>query len=192
MAKTQFILFNHSSSLWCQAQDAPAPFIVWKKNGIVLQNSTSVTYQLTITDENNDKYSCEVNRQDGFDKKYINLVMERELFFYYTFLPEEHFNENIIHCVLVKKLLIKKNKFNWHERGSKKFDSPIRIAFSEIPIIGRMLYHRAVTENSWRDKGRTKALGEMENSQSARIVFMVKFPMQDFFSWPSLFHKTCH
>ena len=47
----------------------------------MLQNSTSVTYQLTITDENNDKYSCEVNRQDGFDKKEIDiLVMERELF----------------------------------------------------------------------------------------------------------------
>ena len=54
--------------------------MVWKKNGIVLQNSTSITYQLTITEENNDKYSCEVNRQDGFDKKEIIPVMERELF----------------------------------------------------------------------------------------------------------------
>ena len=80
MTKTQFVLFNHSSSLRCPAQGAPAPYIVWKKNGIVLQNSTSITYQLTITEENNDKYSCEVNRQDGFDKKEIIPVMERELF----------------------------------------------------------------------------------------------------------------
>ena len=65
--------------------------------------------------------------------------------------------------------------------GQKKSDSPIRIGLSEVTITGRMLYHRAVTENSWRDKGRTKASGGMENSQSARIAFMVKFSMQDFF-----------
>ncbi|CAH3140138.1 unnamed protein product, partial [Pocillopora meandrina] len=76
VAKTQFVLFNQTSSLWCPAQGAPAPFIVWRKNERVVQNSTSVKYQLTITEENNDKYSCEVNRQDALDKKEISFVIE--------------------------------------------------------------------------------------------------------------------
>ena len=76
VAKIQPVLLNHLSSLWCLAQGAPAPVIVWRKNGIVIQNSTSVKYQLTITEGNN--YSCEVKRQDGFDKKEISLVMESE------------------------------------------------------------------------------------------------------------------
>lgn len=33
VAKTQLVIFNRSSFLWCSAQGAPAPFIVWKKNG---------------------------------------------------------------------------------------------------------------------------------------------------------------
>ena len=78
VAETQFILLNHSSSLWCPAQGAPAPVIVWRKNGIVARNSTSVLYQLNITGENNDNYSCEVNTQDGFEKKRIHLVIESE------------------------------------------------------------------------------------------------------------------
>ena len=78
VAKTQFVLFNQTSSLWCPAQGAPAPSIVWRKNGIMLQNSTSVKYQLTITEENNDKYSCEVKTQDSFDKEEIFLVVESE------------------------------------------------------------------------------------------------------------------
>ncbi|CAH3165141.1 unnamed protein product, partial [Pocillopora meandrina] len=77
VAKTQFVLFNQTSSLWCPAQGAPAPFIVWRKNGIMVQNSTSVKYKLTITEENNNKYSCEVKTQDGFDKGEIRLVVER-------------------------------------------------------------------------------------------------------------------
>ena len=44
----------------------------------MLQYSTSVKYQLTITEENNDKYSCEVKTQDGFDKEEIFLVVESE------------------------------------------------------------------------------------------------------------------
>ena len=78
VVETQFVLFNHSSSLWCPAQGAPAPVIVWRKNGILVQNSTSVLYQLNITGENNDNYSCEVNTQDGFYKKRIHLVIESE------------------------------------------------------------------------------------------------------------------
>ena len=78
VAETQFVLLNHSSSLWCPAQGAPAPVIVWRKNGTVVQNSTSVQYKLNITGENNDDYSCEVNTQDVFDKKRIRLVIESE------------------------------------------------------------------------------------------------------------------
>ncbi|PFX19884.1 Slit-like 1 protein [Stylophora pistillata] len=77
VVKTQFVIFNHISSLWCPAQGAPAPVIVWRKNDTVVQNSTSVLYQLNTTNENNDKYSCEVKKQDGFDKKEISLVIER-------------------------------------------------------------------------------------------------------------------
>ena len=80
VAKTQFVLFNQTSSLWCPAQGAPAPFIVWRKNGIMVQNSTSIKYQLTITEENNDKYSCEVKKQDDLDKEEIRLVIESEFF----------------------------------------------------------------------------------------------------------------
>ena len=80
VAKTQFVLFNQTSSLWCPAQGAPAPFIVWRKNGIMVQNSTSIKYQLTITEENNDNYSCEVKKQDDLDKEEIRLVIESEFF----------------------------------------------------------------------------------------------------------------
>ena len=45
----------------------------------MVQNSTSVRYQLTITEESHDKYSCEVDRGDGLRKKETILVMEREL-----------------------------------------------------------------------------------------------------------------
>ena len=78
VAETQFVLLNHSSSLWCPAQGAPAPVIVWRKNGTVVQNSTSVQYKLNITGENNDDYSCEVNKQEVFGKKRIRLVIESE------------------------------------------------------------------------------------------------------------------
>ena len=84
--KTQYVLSNHSSSLWCPAQGAPAPFIVWRKNGIAVQNSTSVMFQLKITEKNNAKYSCEVNRKDGVDKKEFRLVIEREYFNILTFI----------------------------------------------------------------------------------------------------------
>ncbi|KAJ7378871.1 hypothetical protein OS493_020476, partial [Desmophyllum pertusum] len=76
VAKTQFVLYNHSASLWCPAQGAPAPYIVWRKNGTVVQNSTSVRYEMNITEEKNEKYSCEVDRPDGLDKKEISLIVE--------------------------------------------------------------------------------------------------------------------
>ena len=46
----------------------------------MVQNSTSVKYQLTISEENTDKYSCEVNGQDDVDKKDIRFVTESEFF----------------------------------------------------------------------------------------------------------------
>ena len=46
----------------------------------MVQNSTSVEYQLTITEENTDEYSCEVNGQDDVDKKEIRFVAESEFF----------------------------------------------------------------------------------------------------------------
>ena len=76
VAKTQFFLFDHCSSLWCPAEGAPAPYIVWRKNGIVVQNSTSVRYQLYVTEEHNASYSCEVDRHDGLDKKEISAIVE--------------------------------------------------------------------------------------------------------------------
>ncbi|XP_022794446.1 relaxin receptor 2-like [Stylophora pistillata] len=76
--KTQFVLFKHSSSLWCPAEGGPAPYIVWRKNGAVVQNSTSVRYWLTITEEEeNPNYSCEVETHNGLDQKNISLVIER-------------------------------------------------------------------------------------------------------------------
>ena len=46
----------------------------------MVQNSTSIKYQLTITEENNDNYSCEVKKQDDLDKEEIRLVIESEFF----------------------------------------------------------------------------------------------------------------
>ena len=75
IAETQFVLLNHSSSLWCLAQGGPAPRIVWRKNGAVVQNSTSVRLQINVTEEERiTNYSCEVD--DQMDRKNISLVVE--------------------------------------------------------------------------------------------------------------------
>ncbi|PFX15442.1 Bone morphogenetic protein 1, partial [Stylophora pistillata] len=77
VSETQFVLLNHSSSLWCPSEGGPAPYIVWRKNGVIVQNSTSVRYRLTITDkENESNYSCEVNAHGRRDQKKISLVIE--------------------------------------------------------------------------------------------------------------------
>ena len=74
VAKTQFVLLNHLSSLWCPAEGGPAPRIVWRKNGAVVQNSTSVRLQINVTEEEgNTNYSCEVDDQEP---KNISLVVE--------------------------------------------------------------------------------------------------------------------
>ena len=75
---TQFVLFNYTSFLWCPAEGAPAPTIVWRKNGIVVQNSTSVRYNLGIVKENNSTYSCEVKTSDNLTKKELAIFIESE------------------------------------------------------------------------------------------------------------------
>ncbi|KAJ7385570.1 hypothetical protein OS493_015151 [Desmophyllum pertusum] len=74
---TQFVLYNHSSFLWCPAEGAPAPVIFWRKNGIVVQNTTSVRYKLRIVKGNNVTYSCEVKNKDQLTKKEFVLYIER-------------------------------------------------------------------------------------------------------------------
>ena len=64
VATTQFVLYNQTSFLWCLAEGAPAPIIVWRKNGLVVQNSTSVRYSMGIVKRSNDNYSCELKKND--------------------------------------------------------------------------------------------------------------------------------
>ena len=74
VAETQFVLLNHLSSLWCPAVGGPAPRIVWRKNGAIVQNSTSVRLHINVTEEEgNTSYSCEVDDQEP---KNISLVVE--------------------------------------------------------------------------------------------------------------------
>ena len=60
---------------------------MWRKNGDIVQNSTSVRYRLTITDKENDSnYSCEVNAHGRMDQKKISLDIESkfvELYFWF-------------------------------------------------------------------------------------------------------------
>ena len=77
VAKTQFVLLNHLSSLWCPAEGGPAPRIVWRKNGAVVQNSTSVRLQINVTEEERSTtYSCEVDDHGQLKRKNINLIVE--------------------------------------------------------------------------------------------------------------------
>ena len=75
---TQFVLYNYSSSLWCPAEGAPAPFIVWRKTGVIVQNSTSVRYKLDIVKGNKETFSCEVKNKDHVTKKDLVLLMQSE------------------------------------------------------------------------------------------------------------------
>ena len=77
VSETQFVLLNHSSSLWCPAEGGPAPRIVWRKNGALVQNSTSVRLQINVTEEErNTSYSCEVDDHGQLERKNISLVVE--------------------------------------------------------------------------------------------------------------------
>ena len=77
VAKTQFVLLNYLSSLWCPAKGGPAPHIVWRKNDAVVQNSTSVRLQINVTEEERKtNYSCEVDDHGQLKRKNISLVVE--------------------------------------------------------------------------------------------------------------------
>ena len=78
--KTQTVILNRTFNLWCPVEGAPAPYIVWRKNGVVVQNSTSVRYQLVATEENVN-YSCEVRRDDNVSRSEIGLSIEGEFYF---------------------------------------------------------------------------------------------------------------
>ena len=84
--KAQTVFSNRTSGLWCPVEGAPAPYIVWKKNGVVVQNSTSVRYQLVAT-EKNVNYSCEVRRDYNVSRREISLIIEGE-FISYTSVME--------------------------------------------------------------------------------------------------------
>jgi len=76
----QFVLYNQTTFLWCLAEGAPAPGIVWRKNGLVVENSTSVRYNIGIVKRNNDNYSCEVKKseQETMKEEFV-LSIESEL-----------------------------------------------------------------------------------------------------------------
>ena len=84
--KTQTVFSNRTSDLWCPVEGAPAPYIVWRKNGVVVQNSTSVRYQL-VAAEKNVNYSCEVRRDNNVSRSEISLSFEGE-FISYTSVME--------------------------------------------------------------------------------------------------------
>ena len=74
-----FALYNQTSFLWCLAEGAPAPIIVWRKNGLVVQNSTSVRYSMGIVKRSNGNYSCEVKKNNEETiKEEIALFIESE------------------------------------------------------------------------------------------------------------------
>ena len=78
--KTQTVILNRTSHLWCPVEGAPAPYIVWRKNGVVVENSTSVRYQLVDAEENVN-YSCEVRRDKELSRSEISLSIESEFYF---------------------------------------------------------------------------------------------------------------
>ena len=77
--KTQTVILNRTSNLWCPVEGAPAPYIVWRKNGVVVQNSTSVRYQLVAAEENVN-YSCEVRGDNNVSRSEISLNIEGEFY----------------------------------------------------------------------------------------------------------------
>ncbi|XP_022807196.1 leucine-rich repeat-containing protein 15-like [Stylophora pistillata] len=74
--KTQYVFLNRTSNLWCPVKGAPAPYVVWRKDGFAVQNSTSITFQLKITSENNANYSCEVQSDGEIFRRDICLRVE--------------------------------------------------------------------------------------------------------------------
>ena len=78
-ANTQYVFLNRTSKLWCPVKGAPAPYIVWRKDGVTVQNSTSITFQLQVTSEDNVNYSCEVRRDGEVLRRNISLRIEGEV-----------------------------------------------------------------------------------------------------------------
>ena len=79
----QFARHNQSPFLWCPAEGAPAPRIIWRKNEIVVQNSTSIRYKLAV-DGTKDNYSCEVNSHGNLTKKELVVLIESEWIILHT------------------------------------------------------------------------------------------------------------
>ena len=75
----QYVFLNRTSNLWCPVKGAPAPYIVWRKDGDVVQNSTSITFELNITSKNDVNYSCEVRRDGEVLRRNISLIIEGEV-----------------------------------------------------------------------------------------------------------------
>ena len=80
--KTQYVFLNRNSKLWCPMKGAPAPYIVWRKDGVAVQNSTSITFQLKVTSENNVNYSCEARGDGEVLRRNISLRIEGEVLFF--------------------------------------------------------------------------------------------------------------
>ena len=77
--KTQYVFLNRTSKLWCPMKGAPAPYIVWRKDGVAVQNSTSITFQLKVTSQNNVNYSCEARGDGEVLRRNISLRIEGEV-----------------------------------------------------------------------------------------------------------------
>ena len=75
----QYVFLNRTSNLWCPVKGAPAPYIVWRKDGVTVQNSTSITFQPKTTSENNVNFTCEVRRDGEVLKRDISLKIEGEV-----------------------------------------------------------------------------------------------------------------
>ena len=75
----QYVFLNRTSNLRCPVKGAPAPYIVWRKDGVAVQNSTSITFQLKVTSENNVNYRCEVRRDGEVLRRNISLRIEGEV-----------------------------------------------------------------------------------------------------------------
>ena len=75
----QYVFLNRTFNMWCPVKGAPAPYIVWRKDGDPVQNSTSITFQHKITSKNNVNYSCEVRRDGEVLRRNISLIIEGEV-----------------------------------------------------------------------------------------------------------------
>ena len=80
----QYVFLNRTFNMWCPVKGAPAPYIVWRKDGDSVQNSTSITFQHKITSKNNVNYSCEVRRDGEVLTRNISLRIEGEVSLFFV------------------------------------------------------------------------------------------------------------